>query len=64
MVLFKQGRSEEASALLRRAIDIMDAAGVPESHPDRSVYAENLSEVLEAVQEEDDSADPTRAVSI
>lgn len=70
MVLFKQSRFEEASALLRRAIDIMDAAGVPESHPDRNVYAENLSEVLESVQEDavipEDAVLPesTEAVSI
>ena len=64
MVLLKQGRSEEASDLLRKALDIMDSAGVPESHPDRSVYAENLSEVLKSVQDVAVLPQPTRAVSI
>lgn len=64
MVLLKQGRSEEASDLLRKALDIMDAAGVPESHPDRSVYAENLSEVLKSLQDVAVLPQPTRAVSI
>jgi tetratricopeptide (TPR) repeat protein len=64
MVLLKQGRSEEASDLLRKALDIMDAAGVPESHPDRSVFAENLSEALNSVQEVAVSPQPTQAVSI
>merc|ERR1719174_109389 len=64
MVLFKQGRSEEASDLLKKALNIMDNAGVPESHPDRNVYSENLLEVLRSGREEAVLPQQTQAVSI
>jgi len=56
MVLLKQGRRDEAADSLKKAVSILDAAGVPESHPDRSVFAENLSEVLGSLK--DDTAVP------
>jgi len=51
MVLLKQGRHDEASDLIKKALDSMDAAGVPKNHPDRTVFAENLSEVVKSAQD-------------
>lgn len=66
MVLLKQGRGEEASDFLRKALNIMDAAGMPESHPDRNIYAENLFEVLKSLPDVavTPSMNPTQAVSV
>merc|ERR1719503_14947 len=51
MVLLKRGRHEEASDLIKKALDSMDAAGVPKNHPDRTVFAENLSEIVKSAQD-------------
>lgn len=45
-VHFRRGSPEKAAELLRKAIAVLDAAGVPKGNPDRAVYEENLQEVL------------------
>lgn len=45
-VSFKLGEKADAADMLRKALLVLDAAGVPQGNPDRAVYEENLQEVL------------------
>jgi tetratricopeptide (TPR) repeat protein len=45
-LLFRRGESADAAELLRKALRVLDVAGVPKGNPDRSLYEENLQEVL------------------
>jgi len=49
-ILFRRGSLAEAQQLFEKALQVMDAAGVPASNPDRTVYADNLAEVLASLQ--------------
>jgi len=49
-ILFRRGSLSEAQQLFEKALQVMDAAGVPASNPDRTVYADNLSEVIASLQ--------------
>lgn len=45
-LMFRQGMAKDAVQYLRKALHALDLAGVPQSNPERVIYAENLSEVL------------------
>jgi len=47
-VLYRQGKAEDALGLLRKAVGLLDAAGVPGTSPDRAVYEDNIHEILSA----------------
>jgi len=49
-ILFRRGALTDAKQLFEKALQVMDAAGVPPENPDRIVYAENLSEVTDKMQ--------------
>merc|ERR1719272_2799460 len=46
-ILFRRGSLLDAKQLFEKALQVMDSAGVPPENPDRIVYAENLSEVID-----------------
>lgn len=46
-ILFRRGSLLDAKLLFEKALQVMDAAGVPPGNPDRIVYADNLSEVID-----------------
>jgi tetratricopeptide (TPR) repeat protein len=45
-ILFRRGESAEAASLLRKALRVLDVAGVPKNNPDRTLYEDNLQEIL------------------
>jgi tetratricopeptide (TPR) repeat protein len=49
-ILFRRGSLVDAKQLFEKALQVMDVAGVPPENPDRAVYAENLSEVIDKLQ--------------
>jgi tetratricopeptide (TPR) repeat protein len=51
-ILFRRGEIDDAADLLRKALRVLDLAGVPKGNPDRSLYEENLREVLASLSEQ------------
>jgi len=49
-ILFRRGSLTDAKQLFEKALQVLDAAGVPSGNPDRIIYAENLSEVAAKLQ--------------
>jgi len=55
-IIFRRGDAGEAADMLRKAIAVLDAAGVPTGNPDRAVYEENLQEVLHPAKKGEEGA--------
>lgn len=49
-VLFRQGQPAEAALFLRKALQVLDTAGVPQNSPDRLLYEENLEEIISSAK--------------
>merc|ERR1719379_367441 len=56
-ILVRQHRLKDAEALTVKAIDVVKAAGIPEGHPERKVYEENLEEIHEQIKAHDEAAE-------
>lgn len=56
-ILVRQHRLEDAEALTVKAIDVVKAAGIPEGHPERKVYEENLQEIREQIKAQSEAAE-------
>jgi len=55
-ILLRQHRLKDAEALMVMAVDVVKAAGLPPTHPERQVYQENLEEIREQILSADDAA--------
>merc|ERR1719231_874772 len=55
-ILVRQHRLKDAEVLTVKAIDVVKAAGIPEEHPERKVYEENLEEIREQIKAHEEAA--------